>query len=104
MSTRQVPIIDRNNLKIASTSDVLYRHLRSFAEYDLDGVLADYASDAVLFVPAGPLFRSLRGPAPRLRCSGNTSRVITPTFSGLPKQQTIRTNSLRIPLSCETGK
>ena len=55
MSTRQVPIIDRNNLKIASTSDVLYRHLRSFAEYDLDGVLADYASDAVLFVPAGPL-------------------------------------------------
>lgn len=38
-----------------STSDVLDRHLKSFAAYDLDGVLADYSSDAVLFVPAGPL-------------------------------------------------
>lgn len=42
-----------------STSDVLDRHLKSFAEYDLDGVLADYSSDAVMFVPAGPL----KGPA-----------------------------------------
>jgi len=42
-----------------STSDVVDRHLRSFAEHDLDGVLADYSSDAVLFVPTGPL----RGPA-----------------------------------------
>jgi len=40
---------------MASTSDVLDRHLKSFAEYDLDGVLADYSSDAVLFVPTGPL-------------------------------------------------
>lgn len=40
---------------MASTSDVLDRHLRSFAEYDLDGILADYSSDAVLFVPTGPL-------------------------------------------------
>ena len=38
-----------------STSDVLDRHLKCFVEYDLDGVLADYSSDAVLFVPAGPL-------------------------------------------------
>ena len=38
-----------------STSDVLDRHLRSFAERDLDGLLADYSSDAVLFIPAGPL-------------------------------------------------
>ena len=43
---------------MVSTSDVLDRHLKSFAERDLDGVLADYASDAVLFVPTGPL----RGP------------------------------------------
>ena len=42
-----------------STSDVLDRHLNSFARYDLDGILADYSSDAVLFTPAGPL----RGPA-----------------------------------------
>lgn len=38
-----------------STSDVLDRHLKAFAEYDLDGVLADYSPDAVLFVPNGTL-------------------------------------------------
>lgn len=38
-----------------STSDVLDRHLKAFAEHDLDGVLADYSPDAVLFVPTGPL-------------------------------------------------
>ena len=38
-----------------STSDVLDRHLRSFAERDIEGVLADYSSDAVLFSAAGPL-------------------------------------------------
>jgi ketosteroid isomerase-like protein len=45
-------------MRMVSTSDVLDRHLKSFAEYNLDGVLADYSSDAVLFVPTGPL----RGP------------------------------------------
>jgi hypothetical protein len=44
--------------KMVSTSDVLDRHLKSFAEYNLDGVLADYSPDAVLFTPAG----SLKGP------------------------------------------
>jgi ketosteroid isomerase-like protein len=43
---------------MVSTNDVLDRHLKCFAEYDLAGVLADYASDAVLFVPTG----ALRGP------------------------------------------
>ena len=38
-----------------STSEVLDRHLTSFAEHDVDGVLADYAADAVLFAPSGPL-------------------------------------------------
>jgi len=38
-----------------SISDVLDRHLRSFAERDVEGVLADYSSDAVFFSPAGPL-------------------------------------------------
>ena len=42
-----------------STSDVLDRHLNSFFKYDLDGILADYSSDAILFTPAGPL----KGPA-----------------------------------------
>jgi len=44
-------------MAVASTSEVLDRHLKSFAERDLDGVLADYSSDAVLFTPTG----SLRG-------------------------------------------
>ena len=41
-----------NNL---STGDVLDRHLKAFAAADLDGLLADYSTDAVLFSPAGPL-------------------------------------------------
>jgi ketosteroid isomerase-like protein len=42
-------------MRAESTSDVLDRHLKSFAEYNVDGVLADYSSDAVLFVATGPL-------------------------------------------------
>ena len=34
-----------------TTSDVLDRHLKCFRDNDLDGVVADYSSDAVLFVP-----------------------------------------------------
>ena len=42
-----------------TTGDVLDQHLRCFGENDLDGVVADYSSDAVLFVPDRPL----KGPA-----------------------------------------
>ena len=38
-----------------TTSDVVNHHLKCFGERDLDGVLADYSSDAVLFIPDGPL-------------------------------------------------
>ena len=38
-----------------STSDVLDRHLTSFAKRDVAGILADYSPDAVLFTPTGPL-------------------------------------------------
>ena len=38
-----------------STKDVLDRHIKSFFEFDLDGILSDYSSDAVLFTPDGPL-------------------------------------------------
>jgi len=41
-----------------TTKDVLDQHLRSFVENDLDGVLADYSSETVFFIPGGPL----RGP------------------------------------------
>jgi len=36
-------------------SDVLDQHLKCFSDNDLDGVVADYSSDAVLFVPGKPL-------------------------------------------------
>ena len=41
--------------RMASTNDVLDYHLKCFGENDLDGILADYSSDAVLFTPTGPL-------------------------------------------------
>ena len=40
---------------MSTTGDVLDQHLKCFGENDLDGVLADYSSDAVLFVPGKPL-------------------------------------------------
>ena len=102
---------------MASTSDVLDRHLKCFAEYDLEGVLADYPPDAVLFVPTGllkgpdaikPLFESLisefANRAPRSRCSSDALMVITPIFSGPQKQHTIRTNSPRTRFLCGTVK
>ena len=39
----------------ADNGDVLDQHLKSFSENDLDGVLADYSSDAVLFIPGKSL-------------------------------------------------
>ena len=38
-----------------STKDVINHHLKAFGEYDLHGVLADYAPDAVFFTPNGAL-------------------------------------------------
>ena len=43
---------DRN---IASTKEVLDRHLKCFGEGDLEGLLSDYAPDAVMFLSDGPL-------------------------------------------------
>lgn len=40
---------------MASTEEVLEHHLKSFGEGDLAGILSDYAADAVLFTPEGPL-------------------------------------------------
>ena len=38
-----------------STCEVLDHHLKSFGEYNVEGIVADYEPDAVLFVPGGPL-------------------------------------------------
>ena len=40
---------------MASTKEVLDRHLKCFAEGDLEGILFDYALGAVLFTPDGAL-------------------------------------------------
>jgi len=41
-----------------TTKDVLDQHLKSFSDNNLDGVLADYSSGAVLFIPGS----ALKGP------------------------------------------
>ncbi len=38
-----------------TTKSVIDNHLNSFGCRDLNGLLADYAADAVLFTPDGPL-------------------------------------------------
>jgi ketosteroid isomerase-like protein len=38
-----------------STKEVIDNHLERFGERNLDGILSDYASGAVLFTPEGPL-------------------------------------------------
>src|SRR5437879_1860795 len=40
---------------MSSTKDVLEHHVKCFGEGDLAGILSDYALDAVLFTPEGPL-------------------------------------------------
>lgn len=54
---------DTEGRDVRSTNDVIQNHLERFAERDLDGILSDYASGAVLFTPEGPLrdVESIRG-------------------------------------------
>jgi ketosteroid isomerase-like protein len=40
---------------MTTMTEVLNRHLESFGEGDLNGILSDYAPGAVLFTPDGPL-------------------------------------------------
>jgi hypothetical protein len=40
---------------MVSTKNVIDHHLKCFGEGDLQGILSDYAPDAILFTPAGPL-------------------------------------------------
>ena len=51
----------------SSTQRVVERHLECFARLDLEGILSDYAPDAILFTANGPLqgrdgIRSVLGP------------------------------------------
>jgi ketosteroid isomerase-like protein len=40
---------------MASTTDILDHHIKCFGEGDLEGILSDYAPEAVLFTPDGLL-------------------------------------------------
>ena len=40
---------------MTATKDVVNHHLKCFGEGDLEGILSDYASGAVVFTPNGPL-------------------------------------------------
>ena len=40
---------------MTSTKDVVDNHVRRFREGDIDGILADYSTDAILLTPGGPL-------------------------------------------------
>lgn len=40
---------------MSSTKDVLDRHMKCFGEGDLTGILSNFAPDAVMFRPDGPL-------------------------------------------------
>ena len=75
-------------MKTESTSDVLDRHLKAFAEHDLDGVLADYSSDAVFFAPGGPF----KGPA-----------AIRPLFEGLISEFAKPASSFTMQQRCIEG-
>jgi ketosteroid isomerase-like protein len=45
----------QENGKMTATKDVVNHHLQCFGHGDLKGILSDYAIDAVLFTPNGPL-------------------------------------------------
>jgi ketosteroid isomerase-like protein len=49
------PTSTQEEFVMATTQDVLNRHLGSFGKRDLAGILSDYAPGAVLFTPDGPL-------------------------------------------------
>jgi ketosteroid isomerase-like protein len=40
---------------MSATAAVLENHLKCFGQGDLEGIMSDYAPDAVLFTPGGPL-------------------------------------------------
>ena len=75
-------------MKMVSTSDVLDRHLKSFAEHDVDSVVSDYSLDAVLFAPNGPL----KGPD-----------AIKPLFEALISEFAKPGSSFTMQLRCIKG-
>jgi ketosteroid isomerase-like protein len=83
-----------------STRDVLDRHLKSFADRDVEGVMADYSPEAVLFVPDGPLVGS---DAIRPLFQALVSEFAKPGSSFVLEQQYIEGDHAYILWSAETA-
>lgn len=49
------PSLPRKNGELVSTKDVIAHHLKCFGELNLEGVLSDYAADAIMFTANGAL-------------------------------------------------
>ena len=66
---------------MSSTQEALDHHLDSFGQGDLDGILAHYASPAVMFTPRPPeraQLRSGRSSRHSLRSSANRTSFSMP--------------------------
>jgi SnoaL-like protein len=83
-----------------STKDVLDHHLKCFGEGNLEGILADYSSDAVLFMPTGPL----KGPEAMKPVFQNIfSEFAKPGASFVMQQQCIEGDYAYIIWNAETA-
>lgn len=102
---------------MASTQEILEHHLKCFLGLDLEGILADYAQDAILFTPFGTLkgrdrsmrcfrlsSRSFRNPVFRPRWKANSSRANTPTFCGTLNRRTKHMRPPPAPSSSATER
>jgi hypothetical protein len=70
---------------MASTQEILDHHVTCFVRLDLDGIIADYASDAILFTAVG----TLKGRDAIQKV--NSSKATTLTFCGTRNRRTKHT-------------
>jgi ketosteroid isomerase-like protein len=85
---------------MSTTKDVLNQHLNCFAENDLEGLLADYSSDALFFIPGEPL----RGPdAIKPFFQAILSEFAKPGASFSMRQQSVEGEFAYILWSAETA-
>ena len=84
---------------MVSTSDVLDHHLKCFGGGDLDGILADYSPDAVLFIPTGPL----KGPDIKPLLQALIAEFAKPGSTFAMKQRCVEGDYAYILWSAETA-
>lgn len=85
---------------MTATVDVLDHHLKCFGEGDLEGLLADYASEALFFTPAGLLKTpdAIRSIFQRI-----LTELAQPGTTLLMRQQAIEDDDAYIVWSAETA-